>query len=1325
MSQRQRGPLRLLAGVVALSLGLSPTTLAWGTEHAAAKPVTNHVKKGSHPILSSSSVASGPQADAQLPKLAATQAQTRPSVAGKSTSASSVKVRPSFGSQPKQVYVPGKVIVKFKPGRQVTSLNVGGKHVQLKVEKHLPLVGAQVLQVSSGQSVDAVVAALIKSGAVDYAQPDYKIYPTDLGNSTDLPQTQEPLFSKQWGLQNTGQSGGTPGMDIDVVPAWNSLKTKSLQNIVVAVIDTGVDITHPDLVDHIWTNPDANPDDGFNGQDVHGYDFYHGDGSVFDPQDGDVHGTHVAGIIAAEINQFGTAGIAQNVDLMICKFLGPNGGDDEGAIEAINYAAQHGAKIANASWGGYGYDEALKEAIQDSGMLFVSAAGNDGVNLDNLSSEASFYPAAYDLPNQITVAAIDGNGNMAPFSNYGDNTVQIAAPGTDILSTVAKHYFDDGASVEVTGPATSPSGSPTTYHAVVQGFGLEEFGESDVRADIVKRALTAMGVSQSDPILLVDDDGSGANMLGYPDVEGYYTDALQAAGYDNVTVDKTSGNDGPSAEAMQAYKAVIWFTGDSFGDGITPNLTDTDQANLIAYLKSGGNVYLSGPDVLYLSEQSDLVQNYLHVNVTADGDTRQTLTGSDGSAYADISYSLDGTDISPYNDDLAVTDPSAQVDLYWPKDGPYDQINGYAYLSGTSMAAPFVTGVAALVEGEHPNWSVDEVRQAILATAKPTSMLQNKVSTGGMVDAAAALAYDPLADVPGVALTGDAEQGIYQVTGSFDGSATDNVYAIPLHTGETITVQLATGDNSGTDFDLYLYSPLARTVQSSDGILAYSEQANTSNETITYVAQSDGTYYIDVYDYAGTGAYVLTATLGALPGTYDDPTLWNMLGLGGTGSSPHAWTMVQDKDAYGGSYTSVNDGNAGTFTFYFNGTGVRYLAHEGPGEGVARITIDGKAYDVSLYRPQDQDQVTVYQDLGLSPGEHKMTIEWTGQWDKQQGARKSATTIDLDALVVADDRLTPTAPSHLQGKVDVDNHAVLTWTPSPDINVTQYEIQRAFGKSPKDSDFSTIDTVSSAQTTYTDTSLELSVPYTYRVVAVNHGGLESPPSNTVTLVDTTPPSVPTHLTVTLDGAKHAVLNWTGNTEPDLAGYIIQRAPGLAPKDSSFTNVAVVPRDQTHDVDTSTTVNRIYTYRVIAVDKAGNQSKPASVTVVPPPVTVEDNSGSLKYSSTWTHAKESSDSGGTLSYSTTKGAYVQFTFTGVDIKVLAKTGVDEGYADVYLDGKFVKTVNLYTSSTKYKQVIFQQTGLSETSHTIQIVVKGAHSASSTGNKVTIDAFTYTP
>ena len=246
----------------------------------------------------------------------------------------------------------------------------------------------------------------------------------------------DPQFGELWSLNNTGQSGGTVDADIDAPEAWDL--TTGSQAVVVGLIDTGVDYTHPDLASNIWTNLDEVPDDGVDNDgngyvdDVYGWDFVSGDN---DPFDDNGHGTHVAGTLAAVGNNgAGVTGVSWHSQIMPLKFLDATGfGTTADAVAALDYATgmcQRGVNIrmTNNSWGGGAYSQALANAIQASGqcnMLFVASAGNTSSDADQSPS----YPAGYELDNVIAVAATDRNDNKAVFSDFGATSVDLAAAG--------------------------------------------------------------------------------------------------------------------------------------------------------------------------------------------------------------------------------------------------------------------------------------------------------------------------------------------------------------------------------------------------------------------------------------------------------------------------------------------------------------------------------------------------------------------------------------------------------------------------------------------------------------------------------------------------------------------------------------------------------------------------------------------------------------------------------------------------------------------------------------------------------------------------------
>jgi subtilisin family serine protease len=270
--------------------------------------------------------------------------------------------------------------------------------------------------------LQSTLATLRQDPNVRVVQPDCVRYASEIPNDTD--------FGSQWALNNTGQSGGTPGADIHAPAAWD--RSTGSDSVIVAVVDSGVDYRHPDLTDNILRDSSGA---------VVGYDFANNDA---DPMDDNDHGTHCAGIIGARGNNgIGISGVCQRVKIMPLKFMDRNGsGFDSDAIKSIDFAIAHGARVISASWGSDTPDQLLLEAIQrarDAGVLFVTAAGNGnshGIGQDN--GRFPSFPANYNAQssNVVSVAATTRTDVLASWSNYGATSVDIAAPGQTILSTV-------------------------------------------------------------------------------------------------------------------------------------------------------------------------------------------------------------------------------------------------------------------------------------------------------------------------------------------------------------------------------------------------------------------------------------------------------------------------------------------------------------------------------------------------------------------------------------------------------------------------------------------------------------------------------------------------------------------------------------------------------------------------------------------------------------------------------------------------------------------------------------------------------------------------
>ena len=361
-----------------------------------------------------------------------------------------------IGAKNNQKMVPGELIVKVKDGQSALSMKTSlfsaldhefGENSVLAMKPFITDTKLTRIKIKAGLSVEKAIEALEKLSYVEYAEPNYILTIQDHRSQILSGEPNDADFAKLWGMKNTGQADsagqvGTPGVDVNVLPLWEQGHTGS-KEILVAVIDTGIDWDHPDLVDNLYHNPgeagelaENGIDDDGNGfiDDTHGWNFA---ADTRSSDDDHSHGTHCAGTIGGVgNNSIGVAGVNWEVSLLPIKFLTAGGsGSLADAVESINYATLMNVDVMSNSWGGGGHSQTMEDAIKasrDKGILFVAAAGND--SSDNDSSPT--YPAGYEVENVVSVAAIDNQDKLAYFSNWGRTGVHVAAPGVKIYSTV-------------------------------------------------------------------------------------------------------------------------------------------------------------------------------------------------------------------------------------------------------------------------------------------------------------------------------------------------------------------------------------------------------------------------------------------------------------------------------------------------------------------------------------------------------------------------------------------------------------------------------------------------------------------------------------------------------------------------------------------------------------------------------------------------------------------------------------------------------------------------------------------------------------------------
>jgi subtilisin family serine protease len=348
-----------------------------------------------------------------------------------------VSATSGLAASPAPAHVPGEVIVGFTPGAGAAARAAALAPVDIRAREGAPVDDATVLSLAPGTTVAEAVAELRGRPGVAWVEPNAVFHRMAVPN--------DAAFGSQWGMRNVGQlvegRSGTSGADIHATSAWDvSVGNPAVK---VAVVDGGVDWTHPDLAGNValGVNPgetgagrEANgKDDDGNGlvDDWHGWDFHDDDN---DPSDEDDigHGTHVASVIAARGNDgIGVAGMAWYAGLIPVRAMSPTGeGDAVDVAAALTYAAARGARVVNVSLGSFTPSQVVQEAIAAApNTLFVVAAGNDGVNLD----ETPTYPCALKLPNVICVTASDQDDQLPSFANFGTTAVHLAAPGDRIL----------------------------------------------------------------------------------------------------------------------------------------------------------------------------------------------------------------------------------------------------------------------------------------------------------------------------------------------------------------------------------------------------------------------------------------------------------------------------------------------------------------------------------------------------------------------------------------------------------------------------------------------------------------------------------------------------------------------------------------------------------------------------------------------------------------------------------------------------------------------------------------------------------------------------
>ncbi len=554
------------------------------------------------------------------------------------------------------------ILVQFNPGSTDFERDGCCRKVGLgAIDKYKIVDGLALIHVSGGDPV-AALAMVEADPAVLRAGLNYIV-------STQITPS-DPLFGSTWGMNNTASQLN----DIDAPQAWDIYTGDP--NYRVAVIDTGIDFNHPDLQGNIWVNPGEIAGDGIDNDgngyidDVSGWNFVT---NTNNPQDGNGHGTHVSGTIAAKGNNgIGVAGVAWAAKIVPLKFLSDTGsGTTANAIKAIDYCTTNGIKLSNNSWGGGLYDSLLQQAIVNAGAvdhLFIAAAGNSALNIDVSLS----YPASYNLSNMVNVASTTSAGTLSVFSNFGVATVQVAAPGSNIFSTwpVALTVLGQPNGYNSISGTSMAAPHVTGLAALLRGK-MPSWTATQVRSAILgstKPLASLAGKISREGIISAFNALAATNVEAIPPtVNAVRTPATaNAAGWNNANVTVAiTGTDNVGGSGVRDVKYTINGGVTLTSAGASTNVvTSADGIATIAYWSTdnSGNVSPVGSMTVRVDKTLPVTTISATPGATS---TSVVVSGTDvTSGLAGTFYSVDGAPAAAYSGPITLDNGVHTVTAY-------------------------------------------------------------------------------------------------------------------------------------------------------------------------------------------------------------------------------------------------------------------------------------------------------------------------------------------------------------------------------------------------------------------------------------------------------------------------------------------------------------------------------------------------------------------------------------------------------------------------------------------------------------------------------------